>query len=159
MLITMDRSGGFEDLLRSLGAVLDERGARTIIVRDIPAGLLVRAVMAREAADGRPATLVPIERAFSSPTLLEAQIAAVLRRGTDHVAGPIERALRVVGRCIDAQGIRDATAIQGAADGQWSIWHHRITDGQLEAITLTTDDLEGFGLLGPLDRGLSESQR
>jgi hypothetical protein len=159
MLITMDRSGGYEDLLRSLGAVLDERGARTVIVRDIPAGLMVRAMVSRDSVDGRPATLVPIERAFSSPTLLEAQIAAVLRRGTDHVAGPIERALRVVGRHIDAEGLREASAIQGAADGQWSIWHHRITDGQLEAITLTADDLAGFGLLGPLDRGLSQSQR
>ena len=159
MLISMDRSGGYEDLLRSLGAVLDERGARTIIVRDIPAGLLVRAVVAREASGEHPATLVPIERAYSDPTLLEAQVRAVLRRGTDHVAGPIERALRVVGRRIDAQGLQEATAIQGAADGQWSIWHHRITDGQLEAITLSADDLEGFGLAGPLDRGLSESQR
>ncbi len=56
-------------------------------------------------------------------------------------------------------GLRDVTAIQDAADGQWSIWHHRRMDGQLEAIALTADDLEGFGLAGPLDRGLSESQR
>jgi hypothetical protein len=159
MLITMDRSGGYEDLLRSLGAVLDERGARTIIVRDIPAGLMVRALMTGEGAGDRPGTLVPIERVFPSPTLLEAQVNAVLRRGSDHVAGPIERALRVVGRRIDSQGLREATAIQGAPDGQWSVWHHRITDGQLEAITLTADDIEGFGLAGPLDRGLSESQR
>jgi hypothetical protein len=148
MLITMDRSGGYEDLLRSLGAVLDERGAQTVIVRDIPAGLLVRAVMP-VGADGSPGELAPIDRVFGDPTLLEAQVEALLRRGTDHAAGPIEQALRVVGREIDTQGLRGATAVQG--DHRWSVWHHRITDGRVEVICLTTEDLEGFGLTGSVE--------
>ena len=149
----MDRTGGYEDLLRSLGAVLDERGARTIIVRDIPAGLVVRAMMA-PGPGGMPGgvpggELAPIDQVFDSPTLLEAQVAALLRRGTDHVAGPIEQALRAVGREIDTQGLRDTTAVQGPSDGTWSVWHHRITDGRVEVICLTTEDLEGFGLTTP----------
>ena len=151
MLITMDRSGGYEDLLRSLGAVLDERGARTVIVRDIPAGLVVRALMPTRSAGDADGELAPIDMVFESPTLLEAQVDALLRRGTDHEAGPIEQALRAVGREIDVQGLRHATAVQGPGDGRWSVWHHRITDGQVEVICLTTEDLEGFGLAGPAD--------
>ena len=146
MLITMDRAGGYEDLLRSLGAVLDERGARTIIVRDIPAGLQVRALMPTGTGPG--ATLASIDLVFESPTLLEAQVGALLRRGTDHEAGPIEQALRAVGREIDVQGLRDPTVIQGPGDDKWSVWHHRITDGRVEVICLTTEDLEAFGLPG-----------
>ena len=148
MLITMDRSGGYEDVLRSLGAVLDERGARTVIVRDIPAGLVVRALMPTESTDGGDERLAPIDHVFQSPTLLEAQVDAILRRGTDHEAGPIEQALRAVGREIDVQGLRDVTAVQGPGDDRWSVWHHRITDGQVEVICLTTEDLAAFGLEG-----------
>jgi len=148
MLITMDRAGGYEDLLRSLGAVLDQRGARTVIVRDIPAGLVVRALMPTEPAGGSNERLAPIEHVFESPTLLEAQVDAILRRGTDHEAGPIEQALRAVGREIDVQGLREVTAVQGPGNDRWSVWHHRITDGQVEVICLTTEDLAGFGLEG-----------
>jgi len=147
MLITMDRAGGYEDLLRSLGAVLDERGARTIIVRDIPAGLQVRALMPT-GVEGVGETFAPIDLVFESPTLLEAQIDGLLRRGTDHVAGPIEQALRAVGREIDVQGLRDTTVVQGPGADRWSVWHHRITDGQVEVICLTDEDLAGFGLGG-----------
>jgi hypothetical protein len=157
MLITMDRSGGYEDLLRSLGAVLDERGARTIIVRDIAAGLVVRALMPTAAAGDADGDLAPIDLVFDSPTLLEAQVDAVLRRGTDHEAGPIEQALRAVGREIDVQGLQEATAVQDPSDGKWSVWHHRITDGQVEVICLTTEELQGFGMVGPIDdRGGTE---
>ena len=151
MLITMDRSGGYEDVLRSLGAVLDARGARTVIVRDIPAGLVVRAMMPSGSDGGQAGPLVPIDQVVTDPNLLEAQVAALLRRGTDHEAGPIEQALRVVGREIDTQGLRDATAVQDSSDGRWSVWHHRITDGQVEVICLTTEDLEGFGLAGSVE--------
>ncbi len=154
MLITMDRTGGYEDLLRSLGALLDERGARTIIVRDIAAGLQVRALVpteSRDAAGEAGAVLTPIDLAFDSPTLLEAQVVALLRRGTDHAAGPIEQALRAVGREIDVQGLRGTTAVQDPGDGRWSVWHHRITDGQVEVICLTTEELQGFGMAGQLD--------
>ena len=151
MLITMDRSGGYEDLLRSLGAVLDEQGARTIIVRDIAAGLLVRALMPTGSVGDAGERFTPIDLAFDSPNLLEAQVTALLRRGTDHAAGPVEQALRAVGREIDVQGLRGATAVQDPGDGRWSVWHHRITDGQVEVICLTTEDLQGFGLVGSID--------
>ena len=147
MLITMDRAGGYEDLLRSLGAVLDERGARTVIVRDIAAGLQVRALMPTGSAGGDEA-FAPIDVVFENPTLLEAQVDAILRRGTDHAAGPIEEALRAVGREIDVQGLRDTTVVQGPGADKWSVWHHRITDGRVEVICLTTEDMEGFGLAG-----------
>lgn len=146
MLITMDRAGGYEDLLRSLGAVLDERGARTVIVRDIEAGLMVRALMPTGAAGDE--AFAPIDMVFESPSLLEAQVDAILRRGTAHAAGPIEEALRAVGREIDVQGLRDTTVVQGPGADKWSVWHHRITDGRVEVICLTTEDLEGFGLGG-----------
>jgi hypothetical protein len=151
MLITMDRSGGYEDLLRSLGALLDERGARTVIVRDIPAGLLVRAVMPSGRGGGPGRELAPIDQLFASPTLVEAQVAALLRRGTDHQAGSIEQALRAVGREIDTQALGDAESKPGAGEDRWSVWHHRITDGHVEVICLTTEDLEGFGLAGRLE--------
>lgn len=153
MLITMDRTGGYEDLLRSLGAVLDERGAQTVIVRDIEAGLVVRALMPVGSDGAAGSELAPIDRVFASPTLLEVQVAALLRRGTDHVAGPIEQALRAVGREIDTQGLRAVTAVQGTTDSTWSVWHHRITDGRVEVICLTTEDLEGFGMVGQMNGG------
>ena len=97
---------------------------------------------------GSSERLAPVDHVFESPTLLEAQVDAILRRGTDHEAGPIEQALRAVGREIDVQGLREVTAVQGPGNDRWSVWHHRITDGHVEVICLTTEDLAGFGLEG-----------
>ena len=159
MLIAIDRSGGYEDLLRSLGAVLDELDARAVIVRDVPDGLLVRAQMPSQRLPLRAGVLEPLERLYPSPALLDAQIRAVMRRGSGHLAGPIERSLRVVGRRIDGDHLQEARAIQGVVDGEWSVWHRRVDDGRLEVLTLSSDDLEGFGMVGPLDRGAFASSR
>jgi hypothetical protein len=156
VVIVVDRSGGCEDLLRSLGAVLDELNARAVTVRDVPLGLLVRAQIPSRFLPHRE-SFVPLERVFTSPSILEAQVRAVMRRGTDHTAGPIEQSLRVVGRRIDENRLQDAIAIQGAIDGQWSVWHRRVPDGRIEVLTLTSDDLQGFGMLAPLDRGAHAS--
>jgi hypothetical protein len=152
MLVSLDASVGHEDILRAIGAVLDARQAHAVIVSQVPAGLLVHAQMWSTTLDDDRA-LEPLEYVFTDPAVLEAQVEAVIRRGTGHRAGSIERALRVVGRLIDEQRLLRVTAAQGDVDGEWSIWHDGVRAGRAEVLTLTGDDLDGYHIAGLLDRG------
>lgn len=124
MLLPIDtqRPRDMEDVLRSLGAVLDTIHARAVLIREAPWGLLLRAQMTplRGRPDGRWS---PIEREMTADDILRYQQEAVARRGTGHVAGPHERSLRMIGRHIDAHGIVEMTLIQHHAEGSWLLWH------------------------------------
>jgi hypothetical protein len=142
MLVAHDhKQQDLEDILRSLGALLDERQARGVVIIHVEGGLMVRARVTPTLEQRLLGDSISMERAFGRQDILEAQIAGVARRGTGHVAGPIERALRVIGRAADAQGLVGLTLIQHHTDDGWLVWH-RTADGRQQLKTFDSAELE-----------------
>ncbi len=157
MLVTHDHQDrNLEDALRSLGAVLDAHLARAILIKEVDRGFVVRAQVMPALDQRIGGAWVPLERVFTDPGLAEQRRAAVARRGSGHVAGPIERALRAVGRMADEGELTGLTLIQHASDGGWLLWHQALPDGRPQLRTLTNDALEQLTAAAPPRRGAEE---
>lgn len=118
------RPRGMQDVLRSVGAMLDLVGARLIIIREDRDTIAVRAHVAPTLNDRIEGRWSPLERALSREDLATLRAQAVARRGTGHVAGPRERSLRMVGRHIDERSLRDVHLIEYGDEDGWLLWHH-----------------------------------
>jgi hypothetical protein len=141
MLVVADRTRtGLEDTLRSLGAVLDAHRARSVYIREVEAGLLVRAQAEGTLESRIDGVAQPLERLFTTESLEEERAAAVARRGTGHVAGPIERGLRLVGHRAAESGFTGLTLIQHHTDDGWLVWHDGSTGGP-QLFSLTNSEL------------------
>jgi len=112
----------YEEVFRSLGGFIDQRGMRGVLILEAPDGFVVQglAVVADERhVSGR------VEK--ETYTFLDDDVARFieesrLRRGTHldgapAVAGPYERALRVLGGYIDQQQPRDVFLME--QEGSW----------------------------------------
>ena len=108
----------FEEVFRSIGAFLDARGMRDILLLEVPDGFIVQGlVMAGGSAGAWSDTIGTVSK--ETLTFLDDDIAkfmeeALARRGRGAPLGPNagnhERALRVIGRWIDEQKPRDVFA-------------------------------------------------
>jgi hypothetical protein len=124
----------YEEVLRSLGGFIDQRGMRAILLLEAADGFVVQglapALSGLPPADGgpgQPDRSVPGEAAQETYTLLDDDIARFMdesraRRGTrvdgaPMRAGPYEQALRVLGRYIDQQRPRGVLLFE--QDGAW----------------------------------------
>ena len=142
MLLGFDPSDGYEDVLRSLGAVLDAHRARSVYIRDVGDGLLVRATVC-ESIDARIGGRWSwLDRTYTREAIAESRLDAIARRGTGHVAGPIERSLRLVGRQADMRSLRRLTLIQHHKDDGWLLWHEGDSHGNPELFSMTASELE-----------------
>ncbi len=130
-----------EDILRSLGAVLDAHLARGVVIKQQDDGLIVRAHAVASIAERLEGAWAPMERVLTHVDIVQAQVAAVARRRTGHGAGLLERTLRVVGRLVDERGLRGLTLIQHASSGVWLLWHEGAGHQRATLITLTVDEL------------------
>jgi hypothetical protein len=107
----------YEEVLRSLGAFIDQRGMRGILILEAPDGFVLQGIaVATPEAGARPEeTAGRLEK--ETYTFLDDDIARFMeearaRRGTrtdgaPAAAGGYERALRVLGRYLDQQQPRD----------------------------------------------------
>jgi hypothetical protein len=128
-----DRRNDMQDALRSLGALLDARLAHDVRITEVVDGLHVRAQLVAGVADRIAGRWTSSERRFTRLEVRRLQDEARHRRGQDHLPGPHERCLRMVGRVIDERGLRDVTLIQHP-DGGWLVWH---TESRSERYVLT----------------------
>jgi hypothetical protein len=71
-------------------------------------------------------------------------------RGTGHRAGPLERALRVLGRYIDRHELHQVTIMEHDAGQGWLLWHRSRTAGR--HLVLTFDHAE-------IERAATEAQQ
>ncbi len=107
----------FEEVFRSIGAFLDQRGMREVLLAEAPDGFIVQGLVTGAAAGSGWSESMG---SFSKETLtfLDDDIArfmeeAVARRGADQPspgwehAGYYEQAFRVLGRYMDEQKPRD----------------------------------------------------
>ena len=150
----------FEEVFRSIGAFLDGRGMRDILLLEVPDGFIVQGLAAAGASTSAWSESVG---AISKETLsfLDEDIAkfmeeAAKRRGAaevgaeaDPVAGLHEQALRVIGHWIDQQKPRDvflfeqegAYVVRLNVGGQAGV-HHELAE-------FTRDDVDGLVAQAP----------
>lgn len=143
MLITEGAYGQtVEDVLRALGAVLDERRAQGVVLIEVPEGLVVRARVAPSIDDRLDGVSVSLEQAFGHKEILEQRMTSLSLRGTSHRAGPLERALRVLGRYIDRNDLVQITLMEHDSGRGWLLWHRSRAAGRHVLITFDHDEVE-----------------
>jgi hypothetical protein len=106
----------FEEVFRSIGAFIDQRGMREILLVEAPDGFIVQGVVTAGAAGGTWSESMG-SQAKETLTFLDDDIArfmeeSIARRGKpgpepQRDAGFYETALRVIGRYMDEQKPRD----------------------------------------------------
>ena len=106
----------FEEVFRSIGAFIDQRGMREILLVEAPDGFIVQGVVTAGASSGSWSESMGTQ-SKETLTFLDDDIArfmeeSVARRGLpgpepQRDAGFYESALRVIGRYIDEQKPRD----------------------------------------------------
>ena len=143
MLITDGAIGHtVEDVLRALGAVLDERNAQGVVLIEVPEGLVVRARVTATLEDRLGGSWVSLEQAFGRKEILEQRISALALRGTGHRAGPLERALRVLGRYVDVNDLVGVTLLEHDSGRGWLLWHRSRVAGKQVLVTFDHDEVE-----------------
>jgi hypothetical protein len=103
----------FEEVFRSIGAFLDQRGMRDVLLLEAPDGFIVQGLVTSGANQGTWSEAVGTQTK-ETLTFLDDDIARFMeeagsRRGTatDRQAGLYETAFRVIGRYMDDQKPRD----------------------------------------------------
>ena len=103
----------FEEVFRSIGAFLDQRGMKDVLLLEAPDGFIVQGLVSSGASTGTWSESVG-SQAKETLTFLDDDIARFMeeagsRRGTTatHQAGHYESAFRVIGRYMDDQKPRD----------------------------------------------------
>lgn len=150
----------FEEVFRSIGAFLDTRGMRDILLLEVPDGFIVQGLVAAGATTSAwsdtVGSLVKETLSFLDEDIAKFMEEAAKRRGnpqaTTTAAGVHESALRVIGNWIDQQKPRDVFLFEqdGAYVVRLSIGgqqgpHHELAE-------FTRDDVDGLVAQGPSRR-------
>jgi hypothetical protein len=103
----------FEEVFRSIGAFLDQRGMKDVLLLEAPDGFIVQGLVVSGASTGTWSETVGTQTK-ETLTFLDEDIARFMeeagtRRGTSatHQSGHYETAFRVLGRYMDDQKPRD----------------------------------------------------
>jgi hypothetical protein len=148
----------FEEVFRSIGAFLDQRGMKDVLLVEAPDGFIVQGLVISGTSSGTwsdtMGTLVKETLTFVDDDVARFMEEAAARRGRTppppaHVAGRYERAFRVIGRYVDEQKPQDvfffeqtgAFVLRLMLSGSSGI-HHELTE-------FTREDIEGLVIKGP----------
>ena len=148
----------FEEVFRSIGAFIDQRGMREILLVEAPDGFIVQGVVTAGASLGAWSESLG-SQAKETLTFLDDDIArfmdeSIARRGKPgpeplRDAGFYETALRVIGRHIDEQKPRDVFFFE--QDGAFVV--RLFIGGQAgshhELVEFTRDDITQLVTRGP----------
>ncbi len=148
----------FEEVLRSIGASLDRRGVKDVLVLEIPDGFIVQAVVHSGSTSGAWSESLGQEEketmTFGEDEIATAMDEAIARRGHEAEAdlpgvGTYEHALRVVGRYIDEQHPRDIFFFE--QEGAFVVrLHHTTQAGSRHTLAeFTRDDIAALVEQGP----------
>lgn len=141
----------FEEVFRSIGAFLDTRGTRDILLLEVPDGFVVQGLVVAGAGVGSwsesMGSIVKETLTFMDEDIATFMEEAAVRRGagteTDFArAGTYERALRVIGHWMDGQKPKDVFLLE--QDGAYVIRlliggstgaHHELAEFTREDVT------------------------
>jgi hypothetical protein len=148
----------FEEVFRSIGAFLDARGMRDILMLEVSDGFVVQGLVSAGASTGAWSdtigTVVKETLQFLDDDIAKFMEEAVARRGRgDAATGPShgvhERALRVVGRWMDEQKPRDVFLFE--QDGAYVVRLHVAGQAGSHHILaeFTKDDINDLVRQGP----------
>jgi hypothetical protein len=135
------RQGQMQDVLRSVGALLDLVSARGVVVRQDGDRLVIGAQVAATLADRLEGRWSPLGRVLTPRHIARLRAEAVARRGSGHVAGPHERSLRMIGRHVDERSLSDITLIEQESESRWLLWHRDDVHERPVLILLEDDEL------------------
>jgi hypothetical protein len=150
----------FEEVFRSIGAYLDQRLMREVLLTEVPDGFIVQGLVTTEA--GQRADTVVGQQVKETFTFLDDDISRYMdeglaRRGSHpadraSASGYYEHSLRVLGKFLDERKPRDVFFFE--QDGNYVVRllvvapsgsHH-------ELLEFTRDDIEGMMSQGPVGR-------
>jgi hypothetical protein len=158
----------YEEVLRSNGAFVDQRGLHEILHAEAPDGFIVQGIVMQhqDSSVWQDPTLTVTKETY---TFLDEDIARFLedsqaRRRTgpandgSPVAGPYERTMRVIGRYIDDQKPKDVFFFE--QDGAYVLRLLMSTrqGSKHQLAEFTAEDLQSMVRQGPGLRGEEENQ-
>ena len=153
----------FEEVLRSIGAFLDQHGLREILLTEVPDGFIVQGLVAQQ-GEGRTWSDAAGQVEKETLTFLDDDIArfmdeAVARRTAGRAqpdgssAGFYEKSLRVIGRYIDQQKPRDVFLFEQGGDFVLRLLVGARSGTRHTLVEFTRDELDGMIRQGPGWRG------
>lgn len=150
----------FEEVFRSIGAYLDRRGMKEILLAEAPDGFIVQGLVLVGGGTWSDAMGQQMKETL---TFLDDDISrfmdeGVARRGSrsaasSHVAGYYERALRVIGRYMDEQKPRDVFFFE--QDGNFVVRMLKSSQAGSRHVLFefTAEDVERMIADAPYNRG------
>ncbi len=148
----------FEEVFRSIGAFLDRRNMRDVLLLEVPDGYVVQGLVTTQGGSGAwsesVGSIVKETLTYLDEDIAKFMEEAMKRRGTGEPpgaaqAGAHERALRVIGRWMDEQRPRDVFLFE--QDGAYVV--RLLTSGQGAAhhvlAEFTAEDVDGLVARGP----------
>jgi hypothetical protein len=151
----------YEEVLRSVGAFIDQRGMTEVLLAEAPDGFILQGIVGQTQEGGQwsdPSMNITKE----TYTFLDEDIARFLedsqaRRGTgaegSPMAGAYERTMRVIGRYIDDQTPKDVFFFEQAGSYVLRLLMNTRQGSKHVLAEFTADDLESMVRQGPGLRG------
>ena len=156
----------FEEVFRSIGAFLDQRGMREVLLAEAPDGFIVQGLVLSVSGSGGWADTMG-QQSKETLTFLDDDIArfmdeALARRSGAPALGPdasgyYERAFRVLGRYMDEQKPRDVFFFEQDGAFVVRLLMANQTGSRHVLAEFTRDDIEGMVATGPTLRSAGES--
>ena len=150
----------FEEVLRSIGAFLDQHGMREVLLTEVSDGFIVQGLVAGGADRGDPIAYLEKETyTFLDDDISRFMDEALARRNAGRpqpdgrAAGYYEKALRVIGRYIDQQKPRDVFFFEQGGDFVLRLLVGSRTGARHTLVEFTRDELEKMVQHGPDWRG------
>jgi hypothetical protein len=145
----------FEEVLRSVGAFLDQRGMKDVLLLEAPDGFIVQGLVISGGDTGTWSESVG-HQVKETLTFLDEDIArfmdeSIARRGAEAAAAPdwskagyYEKSFRVIGRWIDGQRPHDIFFFE--QDGAFVVRLQKVTaaGAHHELAEFTKDDIEAM---------------
>jgi hypothetical protein len=148
----------FEEVFRSIGAFLDQRGMRDVLLVEAPDGFIVQGLVMTSGGSGgwndTMGTQVKETLTFLDEDIARFMDEAASRRGKDvptapHVAGHYENAFRVLGRYMDEQQPKDVFFFEQDGAFVVRLLHSTQAGHRHELAEFTRDDITELVARGP----------
>ena len=148
----------FEEVLRSIGAYLDGRGMKEVLLMEAPDGFIVQGLSHVGSSSGAWSESVgQVEKetmSFLDEDIGKFMDESMARRGsgaqeTPAGVGRYEHAFRVIGRYIDEQHPKDIFFFEQHGAFLLRLHHQRQTGSSHELIEFTREDVEALIARGP----------